>query len=158
MYNSVNQTLSLTNSTTGGLLDISEIRQIYYGNSATDLNLCSSDSYTYVIAANQTILLNSTAASFMLTHKTNRLPDLMVNLQLIGEQIVNFNIALANKSSSSRNHTAVDIGAVALNQSVNTSTLQQYVNLSAAGADFRLDVFTNITNLTNNQSVIVYTL
>jgi hypothetical protein len=118
-YNSVNQTLSLTNSTAGGLLDISEIRQIYYGNNATDLNLCSPDSYTYVIGANQTILLNGTAASFTLTHKTARLPDLMVNLQLIGEQIVNFNITLANKNSSSRSHTAVDIGAVPLDLSMN---------------------------------------
>lgn len=74
-------TLSITSATPGGLLDISEIRQIFYGNDAVDLNLCNPDTYTYAVYTDdkQTpINLTSNNVTFSLIHKSKSVPALKV--------------------------------------------------------------------------------
>jgi hypothetical protein len=141
-YNATTQTLNIKSSS-GAPLNISEVRQIFYGG-AGDLNLCDSTSYTYIIKTdvnNTAVNLTTNHATFTLEHKAKTLPNLTLSLQLVGASIVNYNISYENTTLNTLRHRKVDIGSDLLSLTAN-ETLDNFVKLSAPGADFTLEVFT----------------
>lgn len=67
-----------------------QVRQISFGNSKSDLNLCDSENtYHYSIKDGKLPDLTSSNATFLLTHNAKVLPDLNVTLKVLSSNILN---------------------------------------------------------------------
>jgi len=77
---------------------MSSLVAIYYGNSQTDLNLCSLNSQAYSVKGDAPDLSSNTA-TFTLTNSAPEIfRDLTVNMLLLENNIVNFNYNYADST------------------------------------------------------------
>lgn len=78
-------------------VQFSSIKTIYFGNNATDLNLCDPNSFNYNLKLGEELNLNTNQTSFIIQSKSATLPQLRVNLTMTSDSIVHIKWSYENK-------------------------------------------------------------